>query len=382
MRVAHLADLHLGRKSPGDPQGALRLNSFRQALTTLAAAGPDVLVVAGDVFDGPNVESAIIEEAARSLAALRTAKGDTIPAIVIPGNHDPADADKLWTAFANALGASSVHLAREARAIALADGKLIVEAYPCATRFSGEPAWEPRLPLPPVSGDTVRIVVAHGTLQGGPVPEGESDAYPFNQNDLEALRADYVALGHFHGVYPPWGDGETCQRSYSYSGTHETVEFGGDAGCAILVEVTAGQVAQLQRVKTGRRQWRMIQLAGPADLAKVERLHSEMKAGAPDCFVIRLKIQGGSGWSVGEVERLEALEGAMRAVGAQVERRGNIRARVDAHTLDLEGLPTGAVKDALLSLQSELTEAKNDNRREVLACALQVGWEKLQEATD
>lgn len=382
MLVAHLADLHLGRKSAGDPQGALRLNSFRQALTTLAEAGPDVLVIAGDVFDGPNVESAIIDEAAQSLAALRTAKGDAIPVVVIPGNHDPADADKLWSAFTNAAGSSSVHLAREARTIALADGKLIVEAYPCATRFSGEPPWEPRLPLPPVSGDAVRIVVAHGTLQGGPVPEGETDAYPFNQNDLETLRADYVALGHFHGVYPPWGNGETCERSYSYCGTHEPDQFGGDAGCAILAEVTAGHVARLQRVKTGRRQWRQLQLAGPADLAKVERLQEEIKASDPSCFVIRLKIQGGGGWSVGDIERLEAVEGAMRAVGAQVERRGNMRARVDAHTLDLEGLPTGAVKEALLSLQRELSDAMNDNRREVLACALQVGWEKLREAMD
>jgi hypothetical protein len=111
-------------------------------------------------------------------------------------------------------------------------------------------------------------------------------------------------------------------------------------------------------------------------------LHEEIKAGDPSCFVVRLKIHGGGGWSVGDVQRLEALEGALRAVGAQVERRGNIRARVDAHTLDLEGLPTGAVKEALLSLQRELAEAKNDNRREVLACALQVGWEKLREATD
>ena len=39
MLVAHISDLHLGRKSPkkGDPHGAERLNSFRQAIATLAA---------------------------------------------------------------------------------------------------------------------------------------------------------------------------------------------------------------------------------------------------------------------------------------------------------------------------------------------------------
>ena len=377
MLVAHLSDLHLGRKSPGDPQGAERLNSFRQALATLAAAGPDVIIIAGDAFDGPSVEPAIIDETARSLVALE------IPVVIIPGNHDPADADRLWTALEKGIGSSSVHVVREARAIALADGKLLVEAYPCLTRFSAEPPWEPRLPRVAATDGAVRIVVAHGTLQGGPVPEGESDAYPFTQSDLEALGADYVALGHFHGVYPAWGDGETCQRCFCYSGTHESVEFGGDAGYAVVATLIAGQPTQLRRIKIGRRQWRQIQLTGPADLTKVERLYQEAKAGGdPGRYVIRLKIQRGQSWSVGDVERLDALEAALRALGAQVERRGSIQVRVDIHALDLDGLPTGAVKESLLSLQRDLEEAKNDNSREVLTCALQVGYGKIRDATE
>lgn len=383
MLVAHISDLHLGRKSPGDPQGAERLNSFRQGLVTLADAGPDLIVIAGDAFDGPNAEPAIIDEAGRSLSALKTESGRAIPVVIIPGNHDPADADRLWTSLEKACGSSNVHVVREPRIIALAEGKMLVEAYPCATRFSGEPPWEQRLPIPPAAADAVRIVVAHGTLQGGPVPEGETDAYPFGQGDLDSLGADYVALGHFHGVYPAWGDGEGCQRCFCYSGTHEPDQFGGDAGYAILAEVIAGQATQLRRVKIGRRQWRQLQLTGPADLAKVERLCEEAKAGGdPARYVIRLKVERGNAWSVGDVERLEALESALRAVGAQVERRGSIQARVDVGALDLEGLPTGAVKEALLSLQRDLDEARNDNRREVLACALQVGWEKFQEAME
>ena len=273
-------------------------------------------------------------------------------------------------------------MAREARTIALADGKLLVEAYPCATRFSGEPPWEQRLPLPAAAPGAVRIVVAHGTLQGGPVPEGESDAYPFSEADLLALRADYVALGHFHSVYPAWGDGETCQRCFCYCGAHETVEFGSDVGHAVLASVVAGQPTRLQRVKIGRRQWRQLQLAGPADLDKVERLHQEAKAGDPGRYVIRLKLQRGNPWSVAEAERLAELEAALLAVGAQVERRGSIQARVDVQALDLAGLPTGAVKEALLSLQRDLEDAKDDERREVIESALQVGWDKLREAME
>src|SRR5262245_57830405 len=101
MLVAHLSDLHLGRKSP--PHGAERLLSFRQALTSLSACNPDVIVIAGDMFDEPNVEPAIVEEAARSFAGAKNSRGEVIPVVLIPGNHDPADADRLWAAFRKAI---------------------------------------------------------------------------------------------------------------------------------------------------------------------------------------------------------------------------------------------------------------------------------------
>jgi predicted phosphodiesterase len=381
MLVAHLSDLHLGRTSPGDPHGAERLNAFRQALSTLADAGPDVLVIAGDVFHDPGVEPAVIDEAARSLVTLPAANGRAIPIVVVPGNHDPADADRLWTAFEKAVGSACVSVVRMPQILSLADGRLLIEAYPCVTRFSDGPPWERRLPRSAVSGDTVRIVVAHGTLQGGPVPEGETDAYPFSEAELHSLEADYVALGHFHGVYPAWGGGDVCTRSFSYCGTHEPDQFGGESGYAILATVIRDQVPELRRVRVGRRQWRQLALRGPADLAMVEGLHEEARAsGDPARYVIRLRVHKGGGWTVRDVEHLEAIEAALRAVGAHVERKGAIQPRVDVRSLDLEGLPTGAVKEALLSLQADFEAADDDNRREVLACALQVGWEKVREA--
>jgi len=383
MLIAHLSDAHLGRKSAGDAQGAERLNSLRQAVGALARANPDVLLVAGDTFDSQQVEPAVVEEAAKSLAAVRNEHGALIPIVVIPGNHDPAEFDRLWGCFRKALGAAAhVHLACAPAVIELADGKLLIEAYPCATRFSAEPPWERRLPVPPAAArDRIRVVLAHGTLQGGPVPDGETDAYPFSQADLDALAADYVALGHFHGVYPAWGDGDACIRSFSYCGTHEPDQFTGDAGYAILATVAAGQPARLRRLKVGRRQWRQVQLAGPADLSKVEALEQEAKASSdPGRYVIRLKIQGRTGWSVADVERLDALVAALEAVGAQVERRGHIEPRVEVDALDLQGLPSGAVKEALLSLQAELDQTTDEARRAVLTAALLLGWEKLRDA--
>jgi hypothetical protein len=63
-----------------------------------------------------------------------------------------------------------------------------------------------------------------------------------------------------------------------------------------------------------------------------------------------------------------------------VDRRGELQARLDAQALDLSALPSGAVKEALLTLQADLAGAAEE-RRDVLAAALQLGWEKVHEAT-
>jgi DNA repair exonuclease SbcCD nuclease subunit len=380
MLIAHIADVHLGRKSPGDPEGAGRLNSFRQALTVLAGFSPVAVLVAGDTFDAPRMESAVIEEAAQSLLGIRNTNGESIPTVIIPGNHDPADADKLWTVFRDALGATSpVHLILAPTLVNLADGKLLVEAYPCPTRFSSEPPWETRLGAP--SGpSTVRVVLAHGTLQGGPVPEGETDAYPFSQSDLQALGVDYVALGHFHGIYPPWGDGDECRRSFCYCGTHEPDQFTGEAGYAVLATVVAGQPTSLRRVKTARREWRQFGVRGSGDLDQMQDLLEEMKASAdPAHYVIRLKVRGGTDWGAESLDRLDRLEKAMRALGAHTERRGQIRASASLADFDLQGLSSGAIKEALVSLGSEMEQAADEDRREVLVAAMQIGWEKIQD---
>jgi DNA repair exonuclease SbcCD nuclease subunit len=378
--IAHLSDLHLGRASPGDPHGAQRLDSFRAALTTLGQLNPEALVIAGDTFDGPHVDLPIVEDAAKSLSRFKNEDGNPISVVIIPGNHDPSEATRLWTAFRRDLG-TCVHLSEQPNVIELAEGKLVVEAYPCATRYSGEPPWEKRLPVPTLADNSVHVVVAHGTLQGGPVPEEDTDAYPFTSSDLEALGANYVALGHFHGIYPAWGDGDECRRGFCYSGTHEPAQFDGDSGFALLASLVPREPPRLTRIKVGRRHWRLLPLSGPADLQQVEKLRTEIESSDDRSrYVIRLKITNRKGWPHDVIDRLGGLEETMRSFGAQVERRGDLQASVDVATLDLKGLPSGAVKEALLSLHSDLQSCTDDNRRELLAAALQVGWEKFQEA--
>src|SRR5262249_40902404 len=172
------------------------------------------------------------------------------------------------------------------------------------------------------------VVVAQGIRQGGPVPEGETDAYPFTQAAVDALGADYVALGHFHGVYPPWSGGDECQRTVCYCGTHEPDQHGGDAGFAILATLSSGPPTRLgqptsrRRLRGGRRTWHTLTVGGPADLANLDDVRKQIEASLePARFVLRLKVDGKTSWPADALEPFTRLEASLRALGAQVERR-------------------------------------------------------------
>jgi DNA repair exonuclease SbcCD nuclease subunit len=347
----------------------------------LAALDPAVVVVAGDTFDSPQVDRTVVEEAARCLSTARNSRGEHVPVVIIPGNHDPAEEERLWQRFQQSVESPSVSVALLPQLISIAEGKLFVEAYPCTLRYSPAPPWEKRLSLPAASQSACRVVVAHGTLQGGPVPEGETDAYPFGQEDLTSLAAEYVALGHFHGVYPAWPNREENRQSYCYSGTHEPDQFGTDAGYAILAELRKGQPAELRRLKIGRRTWREISLVHPPDLSGVEALRQSVAGSEhPAHFVIRLRMESRSGWPADRIKHFRRLESTLRTLGAQVELRGELRSAIDVRTLDLSGLPSGAIKEALFALQAGLATCADEREREVIAAAIQIGCEKMQEA--
>jgi DNA repair exonuclease SbcCD nuclease subunit len=379
MRVAHLSDLHLGRCGRTDDVGAQRLISLRTALGRIQACRPDAILVAGDVFDSPSVDRGVIEAAARALDRCRGADGQPIPVAVIPGNHDPADAEALWSAFGGSLtGDSQVRLVLEPECLSLCDGRLVVEAYPCGSRYSPEAPWASRLALPQGVPGRVHVVLAHGTLLGGPVPEGESEAYPFTLAEAEQLGAEYVALGHFHGVYPAWDGDEYVERSVCYCGTHEPEQFGSDAGWVILADLCPGSKARLSRLRVGRRQWTQLALSGPTDLPALEGLRETVECDAdPSRFVVRIKIAPTAKFLAEEAADIDMTVSTLRALGAQVDRVGEYQTLVNVQTLDLSELPRGAVREALSSLREEWETADVD-QREVLEAALQLGYVQLR----
>lgn len=383
MKIVHLSDLHLGRKSAGDPAGARRLNALRQANSRFSELSPEAILVAGDVFDSPQVDRAVVAQAAKVFNSTKKQNGEPIPVVLIPGNHDPSEAMTLWETFQKHLSAeSAVRLVLEPELIHLGNGNLVVEAYPCETRYSAEPPWSKRLDVSKIGNHVIRVVLAHGTLQGGPVPEGESDAYPFTEAEAVSLGADYVALGHFHGVYPAWDGGEEMERSVCYSGTHQPDQFNTDSGWAIVVVLENGRPARLSRCRLSTSQWSAIDINGPTDIERLAALQGDVEQSPdPSDFVIRVNVRGNVKLREEDALRVEQIEENLRALGAYVERQGEFQTLIDVESLDLDGLPSGAVKEALLSLKEQLAKAEDNDQREVHSAALQLGWQSFKEVS-
>jgi len=88
MKIVHCADIHLGRRRL---DGRLPETDFAEAFAHIAEAAirerADVFLLAGDLFDRPQVEPPHLRQAQDVLGRLRAAG---IPVIAIEGNHDRA----------------------------------------------------------------------------------------------------------------------------------------------------------------------------------------------------------------------------------------------------------------------------------------------------
>lgn len=200
MRIAHLADLHLGfrqyqRLSPAgnNQREADVARAAKHAIDEVIAAGPDLILIAGDVFHQVRPSNPMILFALRELTRLRTALPDT-PVVMIAGNHDLPRATETGCILA-LFRTIGVH---------------VVEHEPERLRFPSLAlalfAVPDRLgqPLPALTTDPDaqwNVLLLHGEVQGVlPDRAVMVDRSPSEVTvaELQLAPWDYVALGHYH----------------------------------------------------------------------------------------------------------------------------------------------------------------------------------------
>lgn len=202
MKLAHLADLHLGfrqyhrQTERGINQREADVNeAFRRAVDDVIAQRPDLIVVAGDLFHSIRPTNYTIYTALQEFGRLRAALPAT-PIVAISGNHDTprsVETGNVLRLF-DLLGVHAV--ADEAKRIAFEHLGCAVLAVPHQALVSGDrPALRPDPQYP------INVLLVHGEVEG--LFDGDRDALELGGAYLESdyLAADawsYVALGHYH----------------------------------------------------------------------------------------------------------------------------------------------------------------------------------------
>ncbi|WP_422098926.1 metallophosphoesterase family protein [Variovorax sp.] len=302
-RFLHTADWQIGRQFASfDPEHAPILAEARIAVVERLAAlalehRVDAVLVAGDVFDAQTVSERTLRRLFNALAAYSG------PWLLIPGNHDAALAESVWTR-AQRLGAvpSHVHLllAPEPRLFE-AQGFAVLPA-PLAQRhtYNDLTAWFDEADTP---AGLLRIGLAHGSVQGL-LAEDIDSANPIAPERAASARLDYLALGDWHG----------CKRIDArtwYAGTPEPDRFKDNgSGQALLVEIDApGAEPRVTQLQVGRFRWQAI--AGVLQVATdVDALEAQLE-GLDAHDVVDLRVQGRI--DLAGLQRLQATIGRAEA---------------------------------------------------------------------
>lgn len=202
MRIAHLADLHLGfRQYHRQTQGGINQReadvgrAFRAAVDGVLAARPDAVIIAGDLFHAVRPSNYSIVFAFQQLQRLREGL-PAAPIVIIAGNHDTPRSSETGSILRlyEELG---VHAAvDEPRRLLFPELDLAVLAVPHAALFVPE-----RPLLRPEGSARHQVLVMHGEVEGLFPFDRSSVEYGGALLDPDVLRREpwsYVALGHYH----------------------------------------------------------------------------------------------------------------------------------------------------------------------------------------
>jgi exonuclease SbcD len=273
VKILHTSDWHVGKVLKGQSRADEHRQVLAEVIEIARAERPDLVIVAGDLYDTAAPTPDATRLVTRALTALRRTGADVV---AIGGNHDngPAlDALRPWAEAAGITLRGSVRENPEEHLISgtTAGGERwqlvalpflsqryavrAVEMYELTAAEATQTYADHlgrllgRLTEGFTEPDRVHLVTAHLTVVGASTGGGERDAHTVLGYAVPATvfpgNAHYVALGHLHRAQRVIGP---CP--VRYSGSPLAVDFGEQENIpsVTLVEVTARTAAQVREV--------------------------------------------------------------------------------------------------------------------------------------
>jgi DNA repair exonuclease SbcCD nuclease subunit len=183
--ILHTSDCHLG----AGYEGGREEPAFSLAVDFAIDEGVDAVLITGDLFDHARVPDSLLDWTVTELDRL------PCPVVLMPGNHDVFDERSVHHRFTVSERCDHVQLIDDpaGRMVEIPGTDVVVwgRAMP-----EHEPDYRPFAGMPPAPTGRWTIAAGHGLVVDDDRPTSRSS--PIYPADLDAVRWDYVALGHIH----------------------------------------------------------------------------------------------------------------------------------------------------------------------------------------
>jgi exonuclease SbcD len=272
MKILHTSDWHVGKVLKGQSRTEEHIAVLAQVVEVARAERPDLVIVAGDMYDTAAPTPEATRLVTRALSALR---GTGAEVVAIGGNHDNGAALDALRPWAEAAGVSLRGTVRESATEHVLAGETAggerwrLVALPfLSQRYAVRAAEMYELTAAEASQtyadhigrllgvlcrsfdlDAVNLVTAHLTVVGATMGGGEREAHSVMGYAVPATvfpgSAHYVALGHLHRAQQVPGP-----STVRYCGSPLAIDFGEgeNTPSVAVVEVTAESTAKVRDV--------------------------------------------------------------------------------------------------------------------------------------
>jgi DNA repair exonuclease SbcCD nuclease subunit len=222
--IVHSSDLHLGTDDSFSDRD--RLANLPKVLTAAAEVDANVVLLAGDSFDNHRQPVELLERAAQILRDYGK------PIVILPGNHDPLTPDSVYRRGGLGEVANVSILGLNAGAAVLFP-ELELEIWGHA-HFD----YTDMSPLANPRPRTTRwqLAAAHGHyVDEARDPNRMIGSWLIHREELLAIDADYVALGHWNQSTPVGNGDVTAHYSGSpeYTGTVNVIRLKKDGSVEV-----------------------------------------------------------------------------------------------------------------------------------------------------
>lgn len=341
LKIVHAADLHLDSAfaALGAEKAAQRRREGRWLVERLCELTrreeADVLLLAGDLFDGRHVYPETMETLAAAFAALEAR------VFIAPGNHDPY---VPGGPYARVRWPENVHIftSPEIEAVELPDCDAVIygAAFTAAERTDS-----------PLAGFSApRDGRVHLMLLHGDCTAGDSVYGPIRREDIAGSGLSYLALGHIH-------QGSLVQRSgetdWAYPGCPEGRGFDETGEKGVLAGTVSAVRSELRFCPLARRKYDIcaVDITGAVDAA--ERVRQALPDSAA-MDVVRVRLTGERPEGGVALARLrERLEGLCYELELRDETHAPVELFAGAGEDSLRGLFLRRMKEKLDAAETE-----------------------------